>query len=120
MFAARLARVAALLLSTTPPPRCGPLHCTEVDEDALLDAFLGEPHPRIDAAQLSVDVPVEERKCSILSDSTLEAARDVLSAYGVVCLRGVWQAEPLSSVRSWMVLSTITTSALNSSALVPD
>ena len=96
MFAAtaRLARVAALLLSTTPPPRCGPLQCTAVDEDALLEAFLGEPHPRVDAAQLSVDVPVEERKCSILSDATLEAARDVLLAYGVVCLRGVWQAEP--------------------------
>jgi len=64
------------------------------DEDAALELFLSEPHPRVSAEEVSIAVSEGERVDGSLSETTLLAAKQTLDEYGVVCLRGVWDAKP--------------------------
>ena len=85
------------------PHRCGLPVCDaavsieeyeEVEEDAQAAAFFADFHPVVKPAQLSVGVSRGERKSGSLTDATLQQAGAVLRKYGVVRLRGVWDAKP--------------------------
>jgi len=77
-----------------PPPIASAAALNEDDEDAALEAFLGEMHPRIPPSELSCIVSEGERRQGVLASSTLASVRGILDEHGVVCLKGVWNAEP--------------------------
>ena len=93
MHASSFAVAAALL--ATPVPRCGPAFlCMDPDDDAALEEFLSEPHPRITAEDVSVSVSAAERGSGTLNDATLDELQRKFSEYGVVRLCGAWGAQP--------------------------
>ena len=63
-------------------------------DDAALENFLSEPHPRVASDELSVFVSETEQRSELLSEATLASAQSTLEEYGVVCLRGAWDAKP--------------------------
>lgn len=64
------------------------------DEDAALEAFFSEPHPRVLPSELSVLVSAEERAAGQLSEDTLQTTAEILEEFGVVRVQQVWTAEP--------------------------
>lgn len=81
------------------PRRCDQLQLcdagvqVEEPEDAELEAFLSEPHPRIPVEDLSVIVGDSERNAAQLEAVTLQRVSEVLAEHGVVVLRQVWKSD---------------------------
>jgi hypothetical protein len=84
---------AALPLTAPSLARHPAVRCA-VDDDAALEAFLSEPHPRISSPAVSVVVSKVERLGGALNEDTLREAEAKFKEFGLVCLRGVWDAEP--------------------------
>lgn len=95
------ASMGLVAVSSTAPSlmRHSVVRLSAADDDAALESFLSEPHPRISASEVSVIISDMERCSGVLNEKTLRDAEERFAQFGLVCLRGAWDAEP-SSVQS--------------------